>query len=86
MASVNDRYPAGELTITGECEARHKDEIVHLARHQEEQEKAEYPRHRIVPSRSSIALIVVQTIDIHPAAADRRGAAPCLPRRAGFPL
>jgi hypothetical protein len=51
---INDRYPAGELTIKGEFAARHRDEIVHLARHHEEQEKAEHPLHRIMERGGAI--------------------------------
>ena len=43
---INDHCPAGKLTIAGAFAMRHKDEILHLARHQEEQEKAEHPLHR----------------------------------------
>jgi hypothetical protein len=68
------RYPAGELVIKGEFAARHKDEILHLARHQEEQEKAEHPLHRIMDIEEPDGGIVVRTTDIH------------LPRRIGEAL
>jgi NMD protein affecting ribosome stability and mRNA decay len=71
---VNDRYPAGELTIAGAFAMRHKDEILHLARHQEEQEKAEHPLHRIIGIEERADGIVVRTTDIH------------LPRRIGEAL
>jgi hypothetical protein len=74
MASVNDRYPAGELTIAGEFAAHHKDEILHLARHQEDQEKAEHPLHRIMEIEEQDGAIVVRMTDIH------------LPRRIGEAL
>ena len=51
--------------------ARHKDEILHLARRQEEQEKAEHPLHRIMDVETRENAIVVRTTDIH------------LPRRIG---
>jgi hypothetical protein len=70
----NDRYPAGELTIAGGFVLRHKDEILHLARHQEEQEKAEHPLHRIMAIEEQDGAIVVRTTDIH------------LPRRIGEAL
>ena len=44
---------------------RHKEEILHLARHQEEQEKAEHPLHRIMSIQEKDGAIVVQTTDIH---------------------
>jgi hypothetical protein len=70
---INDRYPAGELAIAGGFVARHKDEILHLVGHQEEQEKAEHPLHRIM-SIEADGVILVQTTDIH------------LPRRIGEAL
>ena len=71
---TNDHYPAGELTITGEFAAGHKDEILHLARHQEDLEKAEHPLHRIMDIEARDHAIVVRTTDIH------------LPRRIGEAL
>jgi hypothetical protein len=71
---INDRYPAGELTMNGEFAARHQDEIVHLARHQEAQEKAEHPLHRIMEIEERDGAIAVRTTDIH------------LPRRIGEAL
>ena len=71
---TNDHYPAGELTIAGDFVARHKDEILHLARLQEEQEKAEHPLHRIMGVEERDGAIVVRTTDIH------------LPRRVGEAL
>lgn len=71
---IDDRCPAGELTIDGAFVGRHKDEIVHLARHQEEQEKAEHPLHRIMGIEDRDGALVVRTTDIH------------LPRRIGEAL
>lgn len=62
------------MTITGDFVLRHKDEILHLARHQEEQEKAEHPLHRIIDIEAQDGAIVVRTTDIH------------LPRRIGEAL
>jgi hypothetical protein len=56
---------AGELTIAGDFVPRHKDEILHLARHQEAQEKAEHPLHRIMEIEERDDAIVVRTTDIH---------------------
>jgi hypothetical protein len=71
---INDRSPAGELTISGDFAMRHKHEILHLARHQEEQEKSEHPLHRIIDIEELDGAIVVRTTDIH------------LPRRIGAAL
>jgi hypothetical protein len=71
---INDRYQAGEVTIAGGFVATRKDEIIHLARHQEEREKAEHPLHRIMAIDEEKGAIVVRTTDIH------------LPRRIGEAL
>ena len=71
---INDHCPAGELTISGDFAMRHKDEILHLARHQEGQVKAENPMHRIIGIEEGDDAIVVRTTDIH------------LPRRIGEAL
>jgi hypothetical protein len=68
---INDHYAAGEVTIAGIFALRHKDEIRHLACHQEEQEKAEHPLHQIMDIEEQGDAIVVRTTDIH------------LPRRIG---
>jgi uncharacterized protein (UPF0248 family) len=54
--------------------AIHKDEILHLARHQEDLEKAEHPLHRIMDIEAQDDAVVVRTTDIH------------LPRRIGEAL
>jgi NMD protein affecting ribosome stability and mRNA decay len=71
---IDDRYPAGEVTIGGGFFAAHEDEIVHLVRHQEEQEKAAHPLHRIMDTERRDGSLVVRTTDIH------------LPRRIGEAL
>ncbi len=71
---TKDKYPAGTLTLTGDFVGSHKDEIVHLIRHQEELEKGEHPLHRIMNIEQEPGQIVVNTTDIH------------LPRRIGEAL
>jgi NMD protein affecting ribosome stability and mRNA decay len=71
---INDRYPAGEVTITGAFARRHKEEILHLARHQEELEKSEHPLHRIMEVEEQDGAVLIRTTDIH------------LPRRIGEAL
>jgi len=68
---TRDKYPAGTLTLTGGFVKDHKDEILHLARNQEELEKGEHPLHRIMDIEEKPGQIVVNTTDIH------------LPRRIG---
>lgn len=67
---TNDDYPAGVVTLSGGFLAAHRDEILNLARHQEELEKGEHPLHRIM-SIDDGDDVVIKTTDIH------------LPRRIG---
>lgn len=62
---VNDRYPAGELTLAGAFAGSHRDEIVRLARHVEERENAEHPLNRIMEIREQDGTTVITTTDIH---------------------
>jgi len=71
---IRDEYPAGTLTLTGGFIASHKNELLHIVRHQEEQEKAEHPLHRIMDIEEQPDQIIVTTTDIH------------LPRRIGEAL
>lgn len=66
-----DKYPAGELTLTGNFTKRHADEIVRLARNTEALERADHPMQRIMDVERSSGRIVITTTDIH------------LPRRIG---
>jgi hypothetical protein len=40
---INDKFPAGILTLHGAFAGEHKQEMLRLARHQEEIEKKEHP-------------------------------------------
>ncbi len=71
---INDEYPAGVVTLSGAFVQKHKDEILHLARNQEEQEKTEHPLHRIMSIEERDGSIVINTTDVH------------LPRRIGQKL
>jgi NMD protein affecting ribosome stability and mRNA decay len=68
---INDRFPAGILTLRGPFAAEHKQEIIRLARHQEEVEKKEHPLNRIMGIEEEDTGITIKTTDIH------------LPRRIG---
>ncbi len=68
---INDKFPAGTLTLRGPFAQKHKDEIIHLARHQEEAEKNEHPLNRIINIEENADGITINTTDIH------------LPRRIG---
>jgi hypothetical protein len=45
---IQDHCPAGFLTLSGEFLAGHKDEILHLIRHVEQNQKAEHPLQRLM--------------------------------------
>lgn len=68
---VRDKYPAGLLTLRGPLSGAHKQEILRLARHNEDQEKREHPLNRIMGIEEKDDAIVISTTDIH------------LPRRIG---
>ena len=68
---INDKSPAGIVTFHGKFGRQQTEEIVHLARRQEEAEKGEHPLNRIISVDEEAQGIVIQTTDIH------------LPRRIG---
>jgi NMD protein affecting ribosome stability and mRNA decay len=68
---INDKFPAGVVTLRGDFAREHKEEMVRLARHQEEAEKKEHPLNRIISIEEDPQGVVVKTTDIH------------LPRRIG---
>jgi hypothetical protein len=68
---INDKYPAGVVSLTGPRLARLKDQILQLARHQEAAERKEHPLNRIMDVRDAADSLVISTTDIH------------LPRRIG---
>lgn len=71
---IHDKYPAGWVTMAGDFARAHRDEIIHLARHNEEAEKAEHPLHRIMDISEADGGLEITTTDIH------------LPRRIGEAL
>lgn len=68
---ADDRYPAGELTLTGDFLAEHASEALHLIDNVARAEKREHPLHRVMSVDRTPERIVVTTTDIH------------LPRRLG---
>ena len=68
---MKDDYPAGILSLGGKFLEKHREEILNLARNEEEQEKAEHPLHRIMNIDEEKGHIIIKTTDIH------------LPRRIG---
>jgi len=71
---TNDKYPAGELTLSGSFLAAHAAEIIGLARNTEEAGRREHPLQRIMRLEQAGDRIVITTTDIH------------LPRRIGHAL
>lgn len=71
---INDKYPAGELTLSGSFLAEHTSEIIGLARNAEEAGKREHPLQRIMGLEQTDDRIVITTTDIH------------LPRRIGHAI
>ena len=68
---INDKFPAGIVTLHGDFALEHKEEMIRLARHQEKAEKKEHPLNRIMSIEEDAQGIVINTTDIH------------LPRRIG---
>jgi NMD protein affecting ribosome stability and mRNA decay len=71
---INDRFPAGIVNLRGAFARAHREELIRVARHQEEAEKAEHPLNRIMSIEEEPDGTVVNTTDIH------------LPRRIGEAL
>ena len=68
---INDKFPAGVVALRGDFVREHKEEMIHLARHQEEAEKKEHPLNWIISIEEDAHGVVINTTDIH------------LPRRIG---
>jgi hypothetical protein len=62
---INDKFPAGIVTLHGDFAREHKEEMIRLARHQEEVEKKEHPLNRIMSIEEDKQGIVINTTDIH---------------------
>jgi hypothetical protein len=71
---INDKFPAGVITLSGDFLPSKKVEILQLMRHQEEAERGEHPMNRIIGVEEGPDRIVITTTDIH------------LPRRIGETL
>jgi hypothetical protein len=68
---INDKFPAGILTLHGDITPEQKQEVLRLARHQEELENREHPLNRIISIEEDAERMTFNTTDIH------------LPRRIG---
>ena len=70
----NDKFPAGEIIITGAFSKTHHEEIRALVRNTQELQNADHPLSRIIDITEAPDKTVVTTTDIH------------LPRRIGHAL
>jgi NMD protein affecting ribosome stability and mRNA decay len=62
---IRDRYPAGEVHVSGEFARAHRDEIVARIRHVEAREKSEHPLQRLMDVREDGDSLLVTTTDVH---------------------
>lgn len=62
---IRDRVPAGQLTLSGEFFATHRDEILHLVRNTETKARAEHPLERIMDVVEQTGRTVVTFTDGH---------------------
>jgi hypothetical protein len=62
---INDHFPAGYVTITGDFIEAHEQEILQLIRNHEAHEKTEHPLQRIMNIEKTKVSTVVTTTDIH---------------------
>ena len=71
---IKDDLPAGIVTVHGPLAQPRLDEIISLARHQEEAERQEHPLNRIIKIEQEPEALTITTTDMH------------LPRRIGEAL
>ena len=62
---VKDRYPAGEIAVSGSFVLAHANEIEGLIRNTADKEASEHPLHRIMDLRRRNGTIAVTTTDVH---------------------
>jgi len=71
---IVENQPAGVVNLSGDFLADHNDEVINLARNEEEKEKGQHPLHRIMSIEEGKDATTITTTDIH------------LPRRIGEAL
>ena len=62
---IQDKFPAGYVALSGEFFREHREEILGLARHCEEKEKAAHPLQRIITIEDGAEGVLVTTTDVH---------------------
>ena len=66
-ARTRDELPAGYVNLSGAFFDAHRAELLQLARHTAEQERAEHPMHRIMHVIEAPGQTVITTCDVHSA-------------------
>lgn len=64
---IHDDFPAGSVTVRGTFFTDHREELLQLAKNNEEHAKAEHPLKRIMKIEDQDDGILITTTDIHPA-------------------
>ncbi len=62
---IGDNQPAGIVNLSGDFLAEHNDEVINLARNEEEKEKGQHPLHRIMSIEDGKDGTTITTTDIH---------------------
>lgn len=62
---IRDKFPAGYVHLKGDFAGALRDEIMHLARHREEREKADHALERIMAIQDVPDGILITTTDTH---------------------
>jgi hypothetical protein len=62
---IQDRYPAGEVAVSGSFVAAHGKEIEALIHHTVDKESKEHPLHRIMELKRRKGTIRITTTDVH---------------------
>lgn len=62
---LNDRFPAGFVSLDGGFFAAHRDEILALVRHEEQRERQAHPLKRLMAIEDHDGGVMVTTTDVH---------------------
>ena len=62
---IQDKFPAGYVTLKGAFLSQHRDEILHLVRNCEGKEKSGHPLQRIMAIENTKDGVLVTTTDLH---------------------
>jgi NMD protein affecting ribosome stability and mRNA decay len=62
---IADKYPGGTVALSGEFFEQHREELLNLARNEEERAKAEHPLQRIIAIEESGDGALITTTDQH---------------------